>query len=155
MVRPAGGAQAAGLAGDVACPVGAAGGPAVGGGECVFEPAVSGIRRFGGLEGDGLLGHALGEPGQGGGECEDFVIGKFLSLVHLGVPAQKMRLIYVRARMGGIGSPEHCAHGAGLLATPQAEPLVLDNLVSSIPAGQRNDLTPVFSFNAQGIYVRS
>lgn len=39
--------------------------------------------------------------------------------------------------------------------TPQAEPLVLDNLVSSIQlASLRTDLTPVFSFNAQGIYVR-
>jgi hypothetical protein len=31
---------------------------------------------------------------------------------------------------------------------------VLDKLMGSIaPASQRRDLTPVFSFNAQGIYV--
>ena len=93
--------------------------------------------------------------GRGAGDCEDFVIGKFFSLVHLGVPAQQMRLIYVRARVGGIGSTQSIAHMVlGFYATPQSEPLVLDNLVSSIqPASQRSDLTPVFSFNAQGIYV--
>ena len=93
--------------------------------------------------------------GKGAGDCEDYVIGKFFSLVRLGVPSQQMRLIYVRARVGGIGSTQSIAHMVlGFYATPQSEPLVLDNLVSSIqPAGQRNDLTPVFSFNAQGIYV--
>src|SRR5690606_996196 len=35
------------------------------------------------------------------GDCEDFVIGKYFSLVHLGVPAEKLRFIYVRARLGG------------------------------------------------------
>lgn len=94
--------------------------------------------------------------GKGAGDCEDFVIGKFVSLVRLGVPAQNMRLIYVRARMGGIGSTQSIAHMVlGFYETPQAEPLVLDNLVSSIQlASLRTDLTPVFSFNAQGIYVR-
>lgn len=94
--------------------------------------------------------------GRGVGDCEDYVIGKFFSLAHLGVPPAGMRFIYVRARVGGIGSTQSIAHMVlGHYATPQAEPLVLDNLVSSIqPASQRADLTPVFSFNAQGIYVR-
>ena len=39
-------------------------------------------------------------------------------------------------------------------ATTESMPLVLDNLVSSLqPANARTDLTPVFSFNAQGIYT--
>lgn len=89
------------------------------------------------------------------GDCEDYVIGKYFSLVHMGVPADKLRFIYVRARVGGIGSSQSIAHMVlGYYATPTAEPLVLDSLTSSIaPAGQRRDLTPVFSFNAQGIYV--
>ena len=42
----------------------------------------------------------------------------------------------------------------GYYPTPQAEPLLLDNLSGSIrPASQRPDLTPVFSFNSQGVYV--
>ncbi|MDS1139633.1 transglutaminase-like cysteine peptidase [Pusillimonas sp. SM2304] len=89
------------------------------------------------------------------GDCEDFVIGKYFSLVHVGVPAEKLRFIYVRARLGGLGSSQTIAHMVlGYYSSPDAEPLVLDSLTSSIvPASQRRDLTPVFSFNAQGVYV--
>lgn len=93
--------------------------------------------------------------GKGAGDCEDFVIGKYFSLVHMGVPAEKLRFIYVRARVGGMGSTQSIAHMVlGYYATPTAEPLVLDSLSGFIaPASQRPDLKPVFSFNAQGIYV--
>jgi hypothetical protein len=38
-------------------------------------------------------------------------------------------------------------------ATPNAEPLVLDNLVPEImPASQRKDLQPIFSFNSEAIW---
>lgn len=89
------------------------------------------------------------------GDCEDFVIGKYFSLVHMGVPAEKLRFIYVRARMGGMGSRTTIAHMVlGYYTTPDAIPLILDNLTGSISkANQRPDLTPVFSFNAQGVYV--
>ncbi len=93
--------------------------------------------------------------GKGSGDCEDFVIGKYFSLIRLGVPARQMRLIYVRARVGGVGSTQSIAHMVlGFYATPQADPLVLDNLVAGIQkASQRTDLTPVFSFDAEAVYV--
>ena len=93
--------------------------------------------------------------GKRAADCEDFVIGKYFSLVRLGVPVEKLRFIYVRARVGGMGSTQSIAHMVlGYYETPQSEPLVLDNLLGSMyPASQRQDLTPVFSFNAQGIYV--
>lgn len=92
---------------------------------------------------------------KGAGDCEDFVIAKYFSLVSTGVPAEKLRFIYVRARMGGMGSSDSIAHMVlGYYETPDSEPLILDNLTSSIhPASRRPDLTPVFSFNAQGVYV--
>ena len=38
--------------------------------------------------------------------------------------------------------------------TPNAEPLILDNLESTIrPATRRSDLQPVFSFNSEGIFA--
>jgi len=38
-------------------------------------------------------------------------------------------------------------------ASPEAEPLILDNLVGEIrPASRRPDLTPVFSFNSEGLW---
>lgn len=92
---------------------------------------------------------------KGMGDCEDFVIAKYFSLIRAGVDPDKLRLIYVRARMGGIYSSETIAHMVlGYYTTPGAEPLILDNLSGSIvPASRRSDLTPVFSFNARGIYV--
>ena len=93
--------------------------------------------------------------GKGAGDCEDYVIGKYFSLLRLGVPGEKLRLIYVRARMGGVGSTQSIAHMVlGYYETPMAEPLVLDSMVDFLlPSSQRKDLTPVFSFNAQGVYV--
>jgi len=92
---------------------------------------------------------------KGAGDCEDFVIAKYFSLIRTGVAADKLRFIYVRARMGGLGSNTTIAHMVlGYYATPDAEPLIMDNLTGSVtPAGRRPDLTPVFSFNAQGVYV--
>jgi len=85
------------------------------------------------------------------GDCEDYVIGKYFSLVALGVVAEKLRFIYVRANLGGT----EVAHMVlGYYSTPDAMPLVLDNLYSTIePANNRPDLTPVFSFNASGVYI--
>ena len=93
--------------------------------------------------------------GKRAADCEDFVIGKYFSLLRVGVPVDKLRFIYVRARLGGIGSTQSIAHMVlGYYETPQSEPLVLDNLMGDmLPASERKDLTPVFSFNAQGIYA--
>ena len=89
--------------------------------------------------------------GRAAADCEDYVIGKYFSLIHLGVPADKLRLIYVRARVGG-ASIAHMV--LGYYPSPNAEPLLLDNLIGIIrPASQRPDLTPVFSFNSKGVYV--
>ena len=76
------------------------------------------------------------------GDCEDYVIGKYFSLLYLGVPEEQLRFIYVRARIGGMGSTQSIAH------------MVLDNMTNDILlAHGRPDLTPVFSFNAGGIYL--
>lgn len=93
--------------------------------------------------------------GKGAGDCEDYVIGKYFTLLSMGVPANKLRFIYVRARVGGPASSSQVAHMVlGYYETPNAVPLVLDSLISTIlPATQRRDLTPVFSFNADGVYV--
>jgi predicted transglutaminase-like cysteine proteinase len=93
--------------------------------------------------------------GRGAGDCEDFAISKYMSLLLLGVPNEKLRRIYVRARFGGVNSRQSQAHMVlGYYAQPVTEPLILDNLISTIrPAAQRPDLTPVFSFNNEGLWV--
>jgi len=89
--------------------------------------------------------------GRRAGDCEDYVIGKYFSLLYLGVPAERLRLIYVRARVGG----QTIAHMVlGYYESPSSDPLILDSLTSTMArAGARRDLTPVFSFNAQALYV--
>ncbi|WP_232301214.1 transglutaminase-like cysteine peptidase [Gilvimarinus agarilyticus] len=86
-----------------------------------------------------------------GGDCEDFSIAKYMSLLELGFEPDKLRLIYVKARLGNQAQ----AHMVlGYFANASAEPLILDNLNPAIlPARSRSDLTPVFSFNSQGLWL--
>lgn len=89
--------------------------------------------------------------GKGAADCEDYVIGKYFSLIRLGVAPEKLRLVYVRAQVAG-SSIAHMV--LGYYPQPNAEPLILDNLTGLIRrASQRPDLTPVFSFNSDGVYV--
>ncbi len=93
--------------------------------------------------------------GQRAGDCEDFSIAKYFSLLELGVPMNKLRLVYVRASMpmigGGTAQQAHMV--LAYYPRPNADPLVLDNLNKQIlPASQRYDLSPVFSFNSAGLW---
>ncbi|AGI23188.1 cysteine peptidase [Pseudomonas sp. ATCC 13867] len=86
---------------------------------------------------------------KGAGDCEDFAIAKYISLRHLGVPAQKLRITYVKALR---------LNQAHMVLTyyprPDAVPLVLDNLIGSLlPASQRTDLQPVYAFNGEGLWL--
>ncbi|NMG45951.1 transglutaminase [Aromatoleum toluvorans] len=93
--------------------------------------------------------------GRKAGDCEDFSIAKYMSLRALGIPAEKLRLIYVRASIGAPGSGISQAHMVlGYYPSPADEPLVLDNLIGDIrTASRRPDLFPIFSFNAGGLWV--
>jgi predicted transglutaminase-like cysteine proteinase len=79
-----------------------------------------------------------------GGDCEDFSIAKYVTLKSMGVPDEQMRIVYVKAlRLNQ-------AHMVlAWYATPDADPLILDNLTNEIlPASKRTDLEPVSSFQA-------
>jgi predicted transglutaminase-like cysteine proteinase len=91
--------------------------------------------------------------GRGAGDCEDFAIAKYLTLVALGVPVAKLRLVYVRARIGGLGGVSQAHMVLAYYPTADADPLVADNLIEDMrPASRRSDLTPVFSFNSEGLW---
>ena len=85
------------------------------------------------------------------GDCEDYAIAKYFSLLAAGMPAARLRLVYVRARMD---DGETQAHMVLAYQTPDGgEVLVLDNLVDEVlPTTQRSDLSPVFSFNSEGLW---
>jgi predicted transglutaminase-like cysteine proteinase len=84
-----------------------------------------------------------------GGDCEDFSIAKYFTLRALGIPENRLRLVYVKAlRLDQ-------AHMVLTYAeAPGAVPLVLDNLDAAIlPATRRSDLQPIYSFNAEGLWL--
>lgn len=85
-----------------------------------------------------------------GGDCEDFSIAKYFTLRALGVPDDKLRLIYVKELV--IYKQAHMV--LAYLPTPDADPLVLDNINKTIqPASTRGDLLPVYSFNGLGLWL--
>ncbi len=84
-----------------------------------------------------------------GGDCEDFSIAKYFTLREMGVPAEAMRLTYVKALE---------LNQAHMVLTyyplPESEPMILDNLVEDIkPSQERDDLLPVYSFNGNGLWL--
>lgn len=84
-----------------------------------------------------------------GGDCEDFAIAKYFTLLELGVPESRLQITYVKA------VELNQAHMVlAYYANPAADPLVLDNLASEVlPGSSRSDLVPVYSFNGQGLWI--
>jgi predicted transglutaminase-like cysteine proteinase len=95
--------------------------------------------------------------GRQAGDCEDFSIAKYVVLQLVNVDNDKLRLTYVRANLSGDGQRSVRAHMVlSYYPSPQAEPLILDNLTPEIlPASNRKDLYPIFSFNKKGLWVGS
>lgn len=86
---------------------------------------------------------------KGAGDCEDYAIAKYFTLRHLGVPSEKLQITYVKAL-----SLNRAHMVLTYYSSPNAMPLVLDSLIDVIkPANQRTDLLPVYSFNAQGLWL--
>lgn len=90
---------------------------------------------------------------RGQGDCEDYAIGKYFSLIASGVPATKLRMVYVKAIFGGQASVQQAHMVLAYYPSSGADPLILDNLIGDIrPASKRPDLIPVFSFNSEGLW---
>lgn len=83
------------------------------------------------------------------GDCEDFSIAKYFTLKEMGLDISKLRITYVKA------TTLNQAHMVlAYYATPDAEPLILDNINKRIkPASQRQDLRPIYSFNADNLWL--
>ncbi len=87
--------------------------------------------------------------GTGAGDCEDFSIAKYFSLLELGVPNDKLRITYVKAL---VYNQAHMV--VTYFSEPGTIPLVLDNINPAIePADKRKDLLPVYSFNGTGLWL--
>ncbi len=86
---------------------------------------------------------------RGAGDCEDYSIAKYFSLVEMGVDENKLRITYVTA------VALNQAHMVlTYYAAADQTPLILDNLMPTIlPATQRSDLVPVYSFNGRSLWL--
>ena len=86
---------------------------------------------------------------KGAGDCEDFSIAKYFTLIELGISEKKMRITYVKAIK--LKQPHMVL---SYFSSPEAIPLVLDNMVPQIKsAANRDDLLSVYSFNGSGLWV--
>ena len=90
--------------------------------------------------------------GTGAGDCEDYAIAKYFSLIKLGIPDDKLRITYVIYKKANSRFEQaHMVltyyHKTGV------EPVVLDNIDKTLQvASKRTDLKPVYSFNASGLW---
>lgn len=93
--------------------------------------------------------------GNGEVDCEDFAIAKYATLILAGVDVNRLRITYVKALMDGRNGSVSVAHMVlAYYASPSADPMILDNLIRSVrPASSRKDLTPVYGFNSNGLWV--
>ena len=87
--------------------------------------------------------------GVGMGDCEDYVIAKYFTLIALGIPEHKIRLMYVRQKT--VNQPHMVLI---YFEEPNQIPLVLGNFNTKLlPANKRPDLKPIYSFNGQGLWL--
>ena len=90
---------------------------------------------------------------KGMADCEDYAAAKYFTLLALGTPVAKLRMVYVRLQIGGPGGVQQAHMVLAYYAEPKAEPLILDNTINAVrPASRRADLAPVFSFNSEGLW---
>lgn len=83
------------------------------------------------------------------GDCEDFAIAKYFTLLELGISDDRLRICYVK-----LPQRANQAHMVLLVIDVNDQQLVLDNLTDAIqPLSDRRDLAPVFSFNSTNIWL--
>ncbi len=87
--------------------------------------------------------------GTNGGDCEDYSISKYFTLLELEVPRERLLITYVRAP-----ALKQTHMVLAYYPTPDADPLILDNYNQTIMRGsERTDLIPVYSFNGDGLWL--
>jgi predicted transglutaminase-like cysteine proteinase len=87
--------------------------------------------------------------GTHGGDCEDYSISKYFTLLELKVPKERLLITYVRAP-----ALKQTHMVLAYYPTPSADPLILDNDNQTIMRGsERTDLIPVYSFNGDGLWL--
>ena len=82
------------------------------------------------------------------GDCEDFSIAKYFTLLELGVSVNQLKISYVK-----IMDLDQSHMVLAYYPSPDADPLIMDNMKSEIlKTSQRSDLKLMFNFNNNGIW---
>lgn len=86
---------------------------------------------------------------RGQGDCEDFAIAKFFTLLSMGVDESKLQLVFGRLSDG----TKHML--VAYQEQADSEPMLLDNLtLVPTPASLRQDFLPVYSFNRSEFWFK-
>lgn len=90
--------------------------------------------------------------GSGAGDCEDYAIAKYFTLIKVGIPESKLKITYVKLLRANTQFEE-----AHMVLTyyhqSNSIPIVLDNVNKKLAlASEREDLKPIYSFNANGLW---
>ncbi|MEH6452683.1 MAG: transglutaminase-like cysteine peptidase [Psychromonas sp.] len=87
--------------------------------------------------------------GANAGDCEDFAIAKYFTLLEMGIEDSKMRLTMVKALKL---NQYHMV--LSYYDKPSSIPLILDNIDGEIKlADSRPDLFPIYSFNGKQLWL--
>ena len=86
------------------------------------------------------------------GDCEDYAIAKYFSLLKAGIPEAKLRIAYVKLLRRNTNYQE--AHMVLLYFHKEnSVPIVMDNVNKKLKlATKRADLKLIYSFNANGLW---
>lgn len=86
---------------------------------------------------------------KGAGDCEDFALAKYFTLLQLGVAEEKLGIIYAK-----VLEFDQAHMVLSYYPLPAADPLLLDNLTDSIRhASERGDLQLLYAFDVKGLYA--
>lgn len=86
---------------------------------------------------------------KGVGDCEDFALSKYCTLVAMGIEENSLYLSCVSVMPGKTRHMVLCYAPAG-----ERETMVLDNIsLRMMPLSARTDLIPIYNFNREGLYI--
>jgi len=81
------------------------------------------------------------------GDCEDIAIAKYAALTAMGVPDEKLAIVYTRMN----GKPHILLV---FFQSKNADPLILDNTNNTVmKASARVDLIPIYGFNSASLWL--
>lgn len=88
---------------------------------------------------------------RGYGDCEDYALAKYSTLIDWGVDKNKLKLTY-----GKLNKTKEFHMVLQFKDTKVSEPLILDNLKAKLTlAKDEKNITPIYSFNHEKVFINN